>query len=355
MAPPAPPDTPWSDLPPLGDLVLPVWGTRTRVWRNTRPYRPTPPTPEGCHPHTAPHTTIHALKHRLLVAIYRMCVRKAEDLGSRQPIREFHAMFSQLEQLRMMKMQLLDEDHLFIKYTSEDVVTLRTVEPSQHLCYFVLYRISTAEIGSVFHQSCPELVRLYESFLDHFRNARLPCEDRNMCSAANNAHAKSLAERFKATLLSSRVGGEAEANRRLLGLLPVACQAFSASPYLDVGLFQYHDKWLSVLERPKQAAPQPIRFYAREDSLRLLFSIDASSRPPPHPQHPQPYPNLVAFTFHPRDPLALSVQKSDGEYVLSVHLRHTPSSPPGIYRRLNTLSGLATQFCSDVGGPLPHS
>lgn len=31
----------------------------------------------------------------------------------------------------MWKMQLLDEHHLFIKYTSEDVVTLRVTDPSQ--------------------------------------------------------------------------------------------------------------------------------------------------------------------------------------------------------------------------------
>lgn len=31
----------------------------------------------------------------------------------------------------MWKMQLLDENHLFIKYTSEDVVTLRVTDPSQ--------------------------------------------------------------------------------------------------------------------------------------------------------------------------------------------------------------------------------
>ena len=33
----------------------------------------------------------------------------------------------------MWKMQLLDEHHLFIKYTSEDVVTLRVTDPSQVL------------------------------------------------------------------------------------------------------------------------------------------------------------------------------------------------------------------------------
>ena len=36
--------------------------------------------------------------------------------------------FNQIRWLRIWKMQLLDEDHLLIKYASEDVVTLRLDE-----------------------------------------------------------------------------------------------------------------------------------------------------------------------------------------------------------------------------------
>lgn len=45
--------------------------------------------------------------------------------------KRFFQFFDQLRRLRMWKMQLLDEHHLFIKYTSEDVVTLRVTDPSQ--------------------------------------------------------------------------------------------------------------------------------------------------------------------------------------------------------------------------------
>lgn len=47
------------------------------------------------------------------------------------PFGRFFQFFDQLRRLRMWKMQLLDEHHLFIKYTSEDVVTLRVTDPSQ--------------------------------------------------------------------------------------------------------------------------------------------------------------------------------------------------------------------------------
>jgi hypothetical protein len=70
---------------------------------------------------------INSLKHRLLVHLWR----RAEQDGSAMAKRRFFQYFDQLRQLRMWKMQLLDENHLFIKYTSEDVVTLRVTDPSQ--------------------------------------------------------------------------------------------------------------------------------------------------------------------------------------------------------------------------------
>lgn len=72
---------------------------------------------------------INSLKHRLLVYLWR----RAEQDGSAIAKRRFFQYFDQLRQLRMWKMQLLDENHLFIKYTSEDVVTLRVTDPSQVL------------------------------------------------------------------------------------------------------------------------------------------------------------------------------------------------------------------------------
>ncbi|XP_077935020.1 DET1 homolog isoform X4 [Halichoerus grypus] len=72
---------------------------------------------------------INSLKHRLLVYLWR----RAEQDGSAMAKRRFFQYFDQLRQLRMWKMQLLDENHLFIKYTSEDVVTLRVTDPSQNV------------------------------------------------------------------------------------------------------------------------------------------------------------------------------------------------------------------------------
>lgn len=65
--------------------------------------------------------------------------------------------------------------------------------------------------------------------------------------------------RFKQTIVNARYGGQTEAVKRLLAQLPISSQSYSSSPYLDLALFSYDDKWVSVLERPKACGDYPIR------------------------------------------------------------------------------------------------
>lgn len=64
--------------------------------------------------------------------------------------------------------------------------------------------------------------------------------------------------------------------------------------------------------------PSPIRFYARDSGL-LKFKIQAGllGRPVNHAVR-----RLVAFTFHPFEPFAISVQRTNAEYVVNFHMRH---------------------------------
>lgn len=69
-----------------------------------------------------------------------------------------------------------------------------------------------------------------------------------------------LCSRFKDTIINAKYGGHTEAVRRLLGQLPISAQSYSGSPYLDLSLFSYDDKWVSVMERPKTCGDHPIRY-----------------------------------------------------------------------------------------------
>lgn len=90
--------------------------------------------------------TVNALKHRLLVFLYRRAVFLSEQTGNQLHVRKFYQNFDHFRMLRLWKMQLLDEAHLLLKYASEDVVTLRAPEPNTQPAFFVVYNMEEAQV-----------------------------------------------------------------------------------------------------------------------------------------------------------------------------------------------------------------
>ncbi|KAK7496836.1 hypothetical protein BaRGS_00011816 [Batillaria attramentaria] len=263
--------------------------------------------------HAYKEQAINSLKHRILVHLYKKAVRS----GEAYTLRRFYQYFDHFLGLRMWKMQLLDERHLLIKYASEDVVALRVQEPNSQPSFFVVYDIETTQVVAVYENTSEELLELFENFCDMFRNASLHCEAQFTCSSSSNEYARQLHTRYKQTIINAKFGGHLEATRRVLAHLPIPAQSFSSSPYLDLALFSYDDKWLSVMERPKSLGDHPIRFYARDSGLlRFKIFTGAVHRAPPTSRR------LVAFTFHPFEPFAISVQKSNTDYMVNFHFRH---------------------------------
>jgi de-etiolated-1 len=129
---------------------------------------------------------INTLKHRLLVFIYR----KAAKSGELSDLVRFHQYYDQLKKLRIWKMQLLDEDHLLLKYSSPEVVTLKSTEPNSQYCLFVVYNISKTTILAVFENTSEQLVDLFEGFSDNFRNNFMTQDARYSSSPANNIYSK---------------------------------------------------------------------------------------------------------------------------------------------------------------------
>ena len=209
--------------------------------QNLRPYR------DKC---------FNSLKHRLLVYLYRY----ASAENSVESVRRFYQYFNKFKDLRMWKMQLLDEEHLLIKYSSEDVVTLKTSDPGSQLSFFAVYNMITTEIKGVYENSSEELLQYFEDYNDHFRNALPHQVAQFTCSTSSNIYSRYNQCRFKSTIINAKNGGQKEAVKRLLAQLPISSQSFSSSPYLDLSLFSYDDKWVSVMERPKTCGDHPIRY-----------------------------------------------------------------------------------------------
>ncbi len=135
-------------------------------------------------------------------------------------------------------------------------------------------------------------------------------------SPSNNVYARLLQQRFQQTIVSAKNGGVAEARRRVLAQLPISAQSYTSSPYLDHSLFSYDEKWVSVMERPKACGEHPVAFYGRECGRRK-FNMYAGI----HGRAVAPSSRrLVAFTFHPTDPFAISVQKTNTDYVVNFHV-----------------------------------
>lgn len=209
----------------------------------------------------------------------------------------------------MWKMQLLDEHHLLLKYAHEDVVTLRSHEPNSQVSFFVVYNFVEARVLAVYENTSRELLGHFEDFCDFFRNTNLNlelqefrytqvrvnppnCQNFAMLriptlirinfpqftsSPSNNVYARLLQQRFKQTIESAKNGGVAEARRRALAQLPIGAQSYTSSPYLDLSLFSYDEKWVSVMERPKACGEHPVQFYGRESGLSK-FRIYAGPR-----------------------------------------------------------------------------
>lgn len=80
------------------------------------------------------------------------------------------------------------------------------------------------------------------------------------CSSSSNSHARQIQQRFRQTIVNAKFGGHLEATRRVLSQLPISAQSYTSSPYVDLSLYSYDDKWVSVLERPKNCGDHPIRY-----------------------------------------------------------------------------------------------
>ena len=200
----------------------------------------------------------NSLKQRLLCWL----LRRAEALSTstnKMHIVQYFQRFDDVAALRMWKMQLLSNHQVLIKYAKEETVTNKLNDPISQPALIVIYNLETTEIEAVHENTSEELLRIYERYADSFRVPVSHSLSYDISSVSNNIHACSLHMKFKDTITNAKFGGKREAVRRLLGQLPISCQCHSSSPYLDLALFSYDDKWVSAVERPKPCGDSPVK------------------------------------------------------------------------------------------------
>lgn len=59
-------------------------------------------------------------------------------------------------------------------------------------------------------------------------------------------------------MMIEQFNGTKELNKLVLGLLPLAAQSYTSSPYLDTSLYNYDEKLVSPIEIPREASDHAI-------------------------------------------------------------------------------------------------
>lgn len=99
--------------------------------------------------------------------------------------------------------------------------------------------------------------------------------------------------------------------RRILSHLPTNSQMLSPSPYLDAQLFQYDEKLISAMIRPRPYIEAPLKFAARRSGkTRFKLQPPATDVAAPANGASRSMRHIVAYHFHPWLPLVLCVSQS---------------------------------------------
>lgn len=106
-------------------------------------------------------------------------------------------LFFKYNALRMWKMQLLDTNHILVRYATEDVATLQASEPNAQPALLVVYNMVTAQVLAAYDNASTQLLTQFENFSDFFRNARVSSDCQFMCSPSNNIYARYILFFFK--------------------------------------------------------------------------------------------------------------------------------------------------------------
>ena len=202
----------------------------------------------------------NSLKHMLLVHLFQEA-KRLEAAGHADSMEKFFYRFNYLRGIRIWRMQLLNSDTLLLKFASEDVVTMKTQDMLSSPALFVIYSLTESKILQTFENTSQTFLSVYEDCMDYFRQVAVNPEPfaSYSTSPGNSIYAEALHKKTKNMIIHARHGGILEAVRRGLIPLPYGSQNWSTSPYFDLNLFSYDDKWISPIERPKASPEAPIK------------------------------------------------------------------------------------------------
>uniref|UniRef100_A0A1I8NBV4 Uncharacterized protein n=1 Tax=Musca domestica TaxID=7370 RepID=A0A1I8NBV4_MUSDO len=274
------------------------------------------------HTHSVP---LSHFKQKILAFIYNWALEASTECERKEKIKFFYKNFGLVERMLIMKMQLIDSEHILMRYEKrQSQMPLEMLEGTvdsvtKNFKLYVFYNITEQKVLTIFGQNSVNMLLMLRNFCDEFRNVR-SLYSWHASSPSNNVYFR---ESFDNDL-KSFPGGIREAAARANPTLPISAQNFSAIPYLDYSLFNYDHRFISALERPRLIGMEPIRFRDRiTNILKFRVHLEHSSDTWQEYGMGTNPRDLVTFIFHPYEPFFISIQKFISRYVLNFHIYNT--------------------------------
>ncbi|XP_073812319.1 de-etiolated protein 1 abo [Musca autumnalis] len=259
------------------------------------------------------------LKQKILTFLYNRALEAPTVFLRKEKLKFFYKHFGLVERMLILKMQLIDSEHLLLRYEKRQTqMPLEMLEGtvdsiSKNFKLYVFYNITEQKVLKILDKNSVTLLLMLRNYCDEFRNVR-SLYSWYASSPSNNDFFRSAFD----DALKSFAGGIREAADRFNPTLPISAQSFSTSPYLDYSLFNYDDRFISTLERPRLIGMEPIRFRDRiTNILKFRVHLEHSSDTWQEYNNPR---DLVTFIFHPYEPFFISIQKFISRYVLNFHI-----------------------------------
>lgn len=275
------------------------------------------------------------ITQKMLTFLYRKALETDESeledtnvtqLGykSLTALRLFFANVTQIEQLSMWRAHFIDSDNILIKLGNKGSVLGRLSEGSytSNLIYFVVYSLSSSEVVGVFDNNNEEFLKMYLKSPQLAGIKSLRKHSQNTLSApCNSKFALESALKQINFAIKSRNGGPTSAIRRTLSHLPLNEQCVYESPYLDVELFSYDERYVTANDRPRVPSEQPTKFFSRIDgglTYNLVHNTSSSSRRPIGDNN-RTQKKPINWIFHPTDPFVIGVSNNDMNTDIVIH------------------------------------
>jgi len=291
-------------------LVLPVPPAATA---STAPLRATISRSTSTSTREYPTGPMSGLKQRLLSFLHQQALHSPDPATA---MRSFFMCFEQYSNLMLWKMQLLDDQHVLIKFGSFDaIVGGRAMDSGLHNALFVVYNTQTTEIVGVFTNASEHLFQQFEQFCDFFRVSVTGTTTYGSSSSNNELVREHLRRQIR--ILAVAKSNRGAALRRALACLPVNPQLQHESPYLDQAMFVYDEKAISGVDRPKPCFDQPVKFHSRRTG-QLKFKLSTG----PARFERSSSKRFASYVFHPVLPFAISMQHAgSASPVVNFHFR----------------------------------